>query len=94
MWLTEEQAKRTWCPHARVVQADVLTVAFNRAVITSEDKKSVKEVINAPLGAKCCATECAAWRWENDNELREIDLTTGQVPDRRGYCGLAGRPCS
>lgn len=32
----------------------------------------------------CVAARCMAWRWLDDNERPN--------PERRGYCGLAGRP--
>ncbi|MDR1126371.1 MAG: hypothetical protein LBM64_10005 [Deltaproteobacteria bacterium] len=35
-------------------------------------------------GHGCLGMECAAWRW--------AEPKWGPVEDRRGYCGLAGKP--
>lgn len=90
MFLTVEEAKKVWCPQARIVIQDnngQNHVSYNRVL----DKKTDKAKIYISDASLCMANGCACWRWKDD--LAEIDLTTGQA-DKRGYCGLAGRPCS
>lgn len=89
MFMTSEQAKRTWCPHARVVALNTGAAPFggyNRAFDAKEDTK----ILN-PACTGCVADQCAAWRWEKP--IQELDMVSGDV-DKRGYCGLAGRPCT
>lgn len=93
MLMTVEQAKKVWCPHAMVVQTDVPTVSYNRHV-TVKDGFIVKGGDALPHGSFCLANHCAAWRWKNNPELAEIDLVTGDIEQRTGYCGMAGPLCS
>jgi len=46
-----------------------------------------------PVDLVCFGTDCPCWRWF-DPPYR-IDKTGAQIPgnpNRRGYCGLAGKP--
>ena len=86
MFLTKEQAKETWCPYAHVVSLPAPVISgYNRAWI-----RGGKAENNHPACTGCLADKCACWRWEAS--LTDIDLTTSSV-EKRGYCGLAGRPC-
>lgn len=38
-------------------------------------------------GALCMASGCAMWRWAQDRPL-----FSDEEQDRKGYCGLAGKP--
>lgn len=84
MLLTEEEAKKRWCPLSRqiaITQQNAITPAFNRI----------------PQGdiPACIATSCMSWRWYDPKQIRDIDLVTSDVVDlkpRRGYCGAFGHP--
>ena len=56
---------------------------MNRVYTEEEAKKKMCP----SLGGKCVASECMAWRWEED-ESRFSNC--GEV--NKGYCGLAGKP--
>ena len=105
---TVEEAKKLWCPMARVAQIGVVETgaAYNRAL--SKTHRTVKATWSTPdtfeLGqddpgtpheitildmqaipsgaSSCLADWCACWRWS----------TSHYTEDRKGYCGLAGRP--
>jgi hypothetical protein len=56
---TEDEARKLWCPMARMSDADL--PAYNR--FTEED--TYKVVFN-PSNCRCIASECAMWRWLDD----------------------------
>ncbi|MDH5738691.1 MAG: hypothetical protein OEY77_00030 [Nitrospira sp.] len=43
------------------------------------------QTMGADAHENCIASKCAAWRWA-------IEFPERQETQRRGYCGLAGRP--
>lgn len=100
--MTEEEMKKTWCPHARVViivefDGKFIPVAGNR-VIKSEivDLHSGEDRAN-PSSARCLGSTCSQWRWESEIETDHDNR--GYVSGRYktyssidGYCGLAGKP--
>ncbi len=82
MMHSEEQARKKWCPEARVAtgytvdgkfQTEAQSPAFNRM------SNSCK--ISFPNSARCIASDCMAWRWSG-----------GARHFTEGYCGLAGQP--
>ena len=76
MTLTETEAREKWCPMARVDGAN---------------RTSHCEELN---GAMCIASRCMMWRWFDSpvrGAFREAEHGTPR-PERRGFCGLAGRP--
>ena len=83
---TEAEARTKVCPH--------LPVDYETATVT--DNETEQRVVNH---AGCIASDCMAWRWEDTNEShkrfeREWPSVNPDVPvpERRGYCGLAGKP--
>lgn len=89
MLLTEEDAKRKWCPKA-------ISLYREKGYYGSGDGMAG---INrdSPSGniPSCIASFCMAWRWHDPKKLRDIDLVTSDVVDqepRRGYCGAFGVP--
>ena len=76
--MTLEEAKKKWCPMARVVEVNAdegaLYGPFNRY------HTSVSSHLASPdcQQARCLADDCMMWRWT----LLPV----------KGYCGLAGRP--
>lgn len=84
---TEEEAKKKWCPAARVVDFGKGQVAFNR----SDESKFL------PLDPKCFGSACMWWRWSYgeitySEVFGKIQLRTADEKPVKGYCGMAGRP--
>lgn len=100
--LTEDEAKKKWCPHVRLGDEQGVSASINRAWGRG-----------CPDAARCIASECMAWRWGPMAELHEIDHAygipihdhpladeryLGEKPTKptrfverpKGYCGLAG----
>lgn len=85
--MTEEEAKKKWCPQARINSG--LGSAWNRP--------------SFPGTERCLASECMAWRWGvEDNPYYHPPHSLMVPSDPRqnpmyiiskthGYCGLAGR---
>jgi hypothetical protein len=97
--LTEDQAKKTWCPFVRMVAGTIdltdgksahsgVQPAYNRVV--DEAKWAF------PQGAACVASACGAWRWKTGPEVlaawNQRRLADQPRPVVTGYCGLAGKP--
>lgn len=103
MLLTEEEAKKKWCPFARAVVGEVSnterpglmrlsyqhgTPAINRVVTSKPNDMETVSVI------PCIGSACMMWRaviWS----LAESSLGEGEdSPQEKsfGYCGLAGDP--
>lgn len=76
MLLTEKDAAKKWCPHARFSGAE--EPAANRWI--KEDAPNTN-----PPPCRCIASACMQWRWAPHPDGR------GAWPPV-GYCGLAGRP--
>jgi hypothetical protein len=101
--LTEEEARKKWCPYARTLEQDV---AFNPV---SEKWEATFAGVNRSVQDsdrhRCIASGCMAWRFEPDRwrhkrggeewtETRETNGYGGRglkLPTS-GYCGLAGKP--
>ena len=82
--MTEDEAKKKWCPFARVTEKwpDGVTCARNRVVTidgNSESELSSVEHASDLVGTKCLGSQCMAWRKEEGLNIE-------------GYCGLAGKP--
>ena len=85
MILTEEEARKKWCCNGRNCEA----VNIN----------SMETQYDHP---DCQASKCMAWRWTDPETFTEYEPVNPDDPmsavypkadiDRRGYCGLAGRP--
>lgn len=78
---TEAEAKKCWCPFARV--ANSFAAATNR----SKQKQISK-------WTKCIASECMAWReeWNDEPNADQPPSEWVSSPTGRGFCGLAGKP--
>lgn len=85
---TEDEARKCWCPFARVTDPRLPpgTGSWNRTI--SND--------NTEARALCIASACMGWRWVQ--ELGEQKQMGGGYAERavlpltRGYCGLMTRP--
>lgn len=68
---SEDEARKRWCPFARIEAA---TSAINRLDVGE---------VRWPIGCRCIASACMAWRWWNDPAPPKA---------REGFCGLARQP--
>jgi hypothetical protein len=86
--VTEDEAKKKWCPYARVGaytdKGQIMAITVNR-----DPRDEVSE------GCLCLGSECMAWR-ETYAMSRSNPACTPETGHQRslvgGYCGLAGRP--
>lgn len=88
MILSEEEAKKRWCPQARELDWHKDAGNIDRKISGYNRNKNG----NIPA---CIASYCMVWRWAEAKKLRDIDLVTSDVqdlPPRTGYCGIAGKP--
>lgn len=96
MTMTEEEARKKWCPFAHVTHRGMKNVAsWNRF----EDVPPKNTV-----GVSCIASECMAWRFKprkyRHHSFQSDDYVNtrpenahgvkGKPLKRKGYCGLAG----
>jgi len=86
--LTEEEAKKKWCPESRA--APILMPDVTISCITNRDVSlAVDPGLQYPATQNCIASECMAWRWKT------APSTDSAWPDSvppTGYCGKAGAP--
>lgn len=77
--MTEQEARTKWCPMTRVLSTNWKHgCGFNR--ITDDTAK-----IQGPAtGSFCLASDCMMWRWKEKSSPND--------PNRRGHCGLGGKP--
>ena len=75
MLVTEEEAKKKWCPMYRC----------------STDNGQLSDNATHSKGGYCCASDCMSWRWW-DKEWGIGNNKDVLNPNRRGYCGLSGKP--
>lgn len=76
---TEEQAKKLWCPMARVARREDLDRDRGPTVIVGGCNTDALGGNRIPASCRCVASQCAMWRWAES------------YPEDRGYCGLAGQ---
>ena len=95
MMVTEEQAKKRWCPHARVIggtMSDTQAQADTPAGQAAHNRIDTGPAqLSIPDASACIASACMMWRWYVEPGKRQH----GQpVPLGRalGWCGLAGTP--
>jgi len=74
--MTEDEAKTKWCPFMQI------SIDGMGARLASNRGYVLKNEEKPSL--MCMGSACMAWRW--------TDPLTVPQQDRRGCCGLAGRP--
>ena len=79
--MTEDEARKKWCPFARVIQFDIDEMPTGNRLYTASNDE-----MNFDGPALCIASECMAWR---TYDLRVAP--TSVIPNGQGYCGLAGK---
>ncbi len=89
--LTEEQARRKWCPSARVAirvtpsPKDALDDAV--VVVANRDADGFRP--DKPMAAaRCIVGHCMAWKWYDG--LQESGERSTKGLSRRGYCRQHG----
>lgn len=81
MRLTEGDARKRWCPHARL-PAGYQSDGANRS--------AGEPVPEWKAGTLCVASACMFWRWASVKDMRAYHGSA--AVGRRGYCGSAGIP--
>lgn len=95
MLLTEEEAKKRWCPFARVTIGGKLPTSMNRLQTIGKDSDGdtvTEGALRLPIGARCIASECMAWRHHGPGW--RTSETAGNYAVELGFCGLASVPQS
>lgn len=93
MLLTEEEAKKRWCPMARVSIGGKLPSSMNRLQTIGKDSdgETVTEgKLRLPVGARCIASECMAWRWREDR-LQNVEQEAAEKLVAEGWQAVAFR---
>lgn len=88
--MTESDAKKLWCPFARIAHVNAPT-GGNRHY------SGVGAEENLGIVTRCIGSQCMAWRWNKpeDNIRQYVDddglmiVETGRKG--MGFCGLAGK---
>lgn len=94
--MTEEEAKKKWCPFVRISDGENLNEPITSRLIPLEDHGSGE--------TNCIGSACMAWRWE---ERKTVPAEGYQTPEGQsvvtrymtidpqegaGFCGLAAKP--
>lgn len=93
---TEDEAKKKWCPHVRVMDFGTSAAGVRSAGVNRGTERAFGD---KPF-ATCIGSQCMAWRWDRyGRRTFSPDSTPGagggsyQATDIKvGYCGLAGEP--
>lgn len=88
--MTEDEAKKKWCPFARVGSSVSGLGSLNRDASPSDDS-----INGLPRRALCLGSACMAWRWQGWRLDEQRDVHTNECDAagvRVGFCGLAGAP--
>lgn len=76
--MTEDEAKKKWCPDSLVVfvnePTNELSPGCNRVI---GHTKTMKPLSGLPDNSTCIGSACMAWRWEREQFLRH--KKTGQL---------------
>jgi len=80
--LTEDQARKTWCPMTRVIFMEDGNIPADQTSWNRLQPNVQKTSVKTGPTVSCLASQCAMWRWSN---LKADGADTG-------FCGLAGIP--
>lgn len=86
--MTEGEAKKKWCPFARVPSA------VNGTIVTPQSGEIValnRTDTGAPY-VYCLGKDCMAWHWKNLPHYPHGGMLEPAYEQGDGYCGLAGKP--
>ena len=93
--MTEDKAKKKWCPMARAIMTDE-TQSITESIETKTasapfnrlgDTENAVDAWSWELVA-CIASDCMMWRWNT----RDRVLDDGTPIPGKGHCGLGGTP--
>lgn len=98
MLVTEEEAKKRWCPFAKYAAAGphpswpempTIIAPQSRAWGLAQDSCAFPQ--------NCIASECMAWRKQESAAFAlkanaEFERTGAILESTEGFCGLAGKP--
>ena len=98
--MTEEEARKRWCPFVRYATRDDGGDYPERAHVVTGNRFLHKP---GPGLTNCIASGCMAWRWMPGYRLKRGEEVPAGAPmfrevendtytDRVGFCGLAGKP--
>jgi hypothetical protein len=77
--MSEQAAGERWCPWSRAP-------AYSSFIAVNRDPGA-----GVKAQCLCLASGCMAWRW-HDPKLDDTQLRRQPNGQRRGYCGIAGKP--
>ncbi len=79
--MTEEDAKKRWCPMARSGYAGEVGEISNRAAF------------NKQFDGACLSSDCMMWQWDiTPARANSLNVRGDHDAYPSGYCGLGGRP--
>jgi len=86
--ITEEEARKKWCPFARVisVKRGAVGAPLEDQGVPAHNRRQVEGVLPAnsiPDGGYCIASECMAWEW--GVEMRSPEITGNVVTKDDGH---------
>ena len=76
--MTEEEAKKKWCPMARNQQLVLGDMGWD------------KEISDIHPAYRCIGSDCAVWVWTGWTAITET--MTEVMPEKQGRCGLVCKP--
>jgi hypothetical protein len=84
--IQEKRAAENWCPETRI--ASIITTADQQPNSPQPEGPAVTAVNRHPErrkpfeGSYCVGARCMHWDW----------MSGAVGPDKKGFCGLSGRP--
>ena len=90
MILTEEEARKKTCVDLRKTLMDIshsISCMAAKGEVSPEELPKIREDLQAD--AKCTASLCPVWRWDDRVTNAEGVAVKSLV---HGYCGLGGKP--
>lgn len=89
--MTEDEARRKWCPMVRT--GLTAGMAVNHHVGSRHDSPQAGDVHDE---TRCIASDCMMWRWGTetgwpDGVPQTLGNLTNMVSSINGRCGLAGQ---
>lgn len=82
--MTENEARQKWCPSVRTGAG---APGSGVGAFNNRGQAQTKSNRENPVISSCIASDCMAWRWEQEPIDTEHRHRIGL-----GYCGLAGKP--
>lgn len=83
MTLTEDEAKKKWCPFVRFATIPDGAFIYNNRVNSTEDIAKLYSPGDPDGPSRCIASACMAWHWRYGRNHNSSD---------QGFCGAFGDP--